>query len=86
MDYNCLCNFGRGHYEEKLFNCFEFGPEVEMLFKDFSFFSSGINFVMWSRPICETLLEGIMGNNKKKIGPMNPGRRYCLKCEFFFNF
>ena len=33
-----------------------------MLFKEFSIFSSGIHFVMWSRTICATFIEGIMGN------------------------
>ena len=62
FDYNCLCNLGREHYEEHLLNCFEFGKEVQMLFIDFSIFSSGIHFVQWSRPICATFIEGIMGN------------------------
>ena len=61
-----LCNFGRGHYGERLSELFfEFGPVVlEMLIiKGFLFiFSSGSHLVQRSRTFCAILVEGFMGN------------------------
>ena len=64
-EWNHLCNFGRGCYEEQFsINYFEFGPVVqeERLFKIFLIWSSGGPPVQWSRTVCAVLKEGIMGN------------------------
>ena len=41
-------------------NNFKFGPAVQMLFKDFSIFSSGGHFVQWSQTVRAIFVEGTM--------------------------
>ena len=41
-------------------NNFEFGSAVQMLFKDFSIFSSGGHFVQWSQTVRAIFLERTM--------------------------
>ena len=37
VERNHLCNFGRGHFRDNFRNYFEFGPAVQMSFKDISY-------------------------------------------------
>ena len=63
-EWNHLCNFGRGHYEEQFFVInLQFGPMVqeEMAFKRFLIWSSGGPPVQ-SRTIYAILKEGIGEN------------------------
>ena len=48
-------SLGRGPYEEHLFGLANFGPRVqeEISFEDFSIFSFGGHFVLWSQAIWE---------------------------------
>ena len=54
MERNCLCNLGRGRYEEHLGNYFEFGPvdKKDISFKDISAFTSGGHFFQQRETVC----------------------------------
>ena len=60
-DWNHLCNFGRGYYEEQFCEIIlNFDPWFTCLLKVFLIWSSDGPFVQWSRTICAILAEGII--------------------------
>ena len=68
-EWNHLCNFGRGYYEEQFYEIILNLDQWfrRCLLKIFLIWSSGGLFVQWSRTICGFLEEGIKRNNSVKL-------------------
>ena len=70
VEWNHLCNFGRGDHKEQfceiILNLNQW-LRRRHVFKRFLIWSSGDHFVMPSGTICAILVEGIMRNNSVKL-------------------
>ena len=70
MEWNHLCNYSRGYYEEQFCEKkFKFRPVVkeEMPFKDISYLELWQPFFQLSKTICVILVSGVMRNNSVKL-------------------